>query len=221
MLNKTRGIVLGHINYKDSSIIARIYTEEFGLRSYIVNSVKSSRKGNKMAYFQSLSLLDMVVYENEKKDIQRISEYRLFYPFQSIPFQQKKIVIAMFISELLLKALKEESSNKIKFDFLINEIKSFDSAEKNFQNFHLEFMIKLCVFLGFAPGKAEDFKNAGIALNMEKEKILNSVLYSNEMPKNGYDRSIFLDIMIKYYQYHIDNFNTFKSINILKDVIHN
>ena len=57
MLTKTRGIVLVFIRYKESSIIARIYTKDLGLRSYIVNGVRSI-KTSKIAFFQPLTVLD-------------------------------------------------------------------------------------------------------------------------------------------------------------------
>lgn len=221
MLHKTRGIVLGHINYKENSIITRIYTEEYGLRSYIVNGVKNSKKGNKMAYFQSLSILDMIVYENQNKDIQRISEMKLFLPFKSIPFNPVKIIIAMFLSELLVKCLKEESANPKKFNFLLEQIALFDQIKEHIEDFHIGFMIELSAFLGFAPNRVEDFKSAGMRISSRQSEILNALLDSNKMPSKGEDRSQLLDLLITYYQYHIDNFGAFKSINVLREVVHN
>ena len=40
MLIKTRGIVLSFLKYRETSIIARIYTERRGVQSYIVNGVR-------------------------------------------------------------------------------------------------------------------------------------------------------------------------------------
>ncbi len=221
MLHKTRGIVLGHISYKDNSIIAKVFTEEFGLRSYIVNSVKSSKKGSKMAYFQSLSILDMVVYENQSKEIQRISELKLFLPFKSIPFHPIKIIIAMFLAELLIKCLKEESANSTKFNFLVEQIALFDQIKEHIEDFHIEFMLKLSSFLGFAPNKLVDFNSAGIIMDAHQSKIVDNLINSNKMPDKGADRFQLLELFIRYYQYHLDNFGPFKSINVLREVVHN
>ena len=69
MLYKTRGIALNYIRYRESSIIAKIYTEAFGIQSYIVNGVRSSKsKTNRIALFQPLTLLDMVVYHKSKEE---------------------------------------------------------------------------------------------------------------------------------------------------------
>jgi len=81
MLHKTKGIVLNYIKYSDTSIIAKIYTEAFGLQSYIVNSVRSSKAKNKIALFQPLTLLEMVVYHKNHQGLQRISEMRTAEPY--------------------------------------------------------------------------------------------------------------------------------------------
>jgi DNA repair protein RecO (recombination protein O) len=76
MLQKTSGIVLGFLRYGDSSIITRVYTEEYGLQSYIVNGVRSAKAKNKISLYQPLTLLDLVVYHKENKDLKRISEVK-------------------------------------------------------------------------------------------------------------------------------------------------
>jgi DNA repair protein RecO (recombination protein O) len=110
MLYKTRGIVLSHIKYKETSIIARIFTDAFGSQSYIVNGVRSTNARTKIGLFQPLTLLDLVVYHNSKKEINRISELKPGFTFHSIPFNIKKMAIALFITELLGKTLKEGRS---------------------------------------------------------------------------------------------------------------
>ena len=62
MLVKTRGIVLNHIKYGETSIVVHIYTEELGRQSYIVNSVRTPKKKNLLALLQPLTLLDLEVY---------------------------------------------------------------------------------------------------------------------------------------------------------------
>ena len=83
MLQKTRGIALSFIKYRDTSIIAKIFTEEFGMQSYIVNGVRSKSAKTKIALFQPLTLLELVVYHNKKKEIHRISEIKCFRNFHS------------------------------------------------------------------------------------------------------------------------------------------
>ena len=80
MLKKTAGIVLSHIKYKDTSIIVRIFTRDLGLKAYLVNGVRSLGKGSKIALYQPLTLLDLVVYDKENTGLQRISEAKINTP---------------------------------------------------------------------------------------------------------------------------------------------
>jgi DNA repair protein RecO (recombination protein O) len=95
MLHKTKGIVIGFIKYGDTSIIAKVYTELYGMQTYIVNGVRSKSSKNKIALFQPLTILDMVVYHKENRDIHRLSEVKCHVIFHSIPFNQKKISMAI------------------------------------------------------------------------------------------------------------------------------
>ena len=90
MLHKTKGIVLNFVKFKETSVIVKIYTEKFGLQSYIENGVRSSKSKNKIALFQPLTQLELVVYHDPKKEINRISEIRCILPYKSIPFEIKK-----------------------------------------------------------------------------------------------------------------------------------
>ncbi|MFT3936946.1 MAG: recombination protein O N-terminal domain-containing protein [Chitinophagaceae bacterium] len=59
-IHHTKGIVLRTVKYGETSVIASIYTELFGLQSYLVNGVRtSSKKGpGKASLFQPGSILD-------------------------------------------------------------------------------------------------------------------------------------------------------------------
>ena len=76
MLHKTRGIVLSTTEYGETSIVARIYTEVFGLQSYLVNSVRKKNAKIHANVFQSLTPVEMVVHHKERPGLQRISDIR-------------------------------------------------------------------------------------------------------------------------------------------------
>ena len=111
MLHKTRGIALSYLKFKESSIIARIFTEAFGMQSYIVNNIRSKTAKSKIALYQPLTILEMVVYHNKRKEIHRIGEIKCSYIVQTIPYNIKKTSIALFLTELLNQTLREEGEN--------------------------------------------------------------------------------------------------------------
>ena len=70
MIYKTRGIVLRTVDYSDTSLIAKIYTEQFGIQSYLIKGAHRKNASIKANLFQPLALLELVVYKKEKKQLQ-------------------------------------------------------------------------------------------------------------------------------------------------------
>ena len=228
MLHHSRGIVLNYIKYRETSIIVRIFTEAFGMQSYIVNSVRSAKSKGKIALYQPLTLLDMVVYRKAEKDIQRISEARCAMPFTSIPFEPVKTGMSIFLTEVLSKLLKEESENRELFDFMFSAIQVFDHLQEGVVNFHLQFLLKCSAYLGFKPDSADDFllqlSEYGLHLTTENEEreVINQLL---QLPLGGpihitnQFRRELLDHIIKFYRLHTESLHEIKSLEVLKEVL--
>jgi DNA repair protein RecO (recombination protein O) len=224
MLHKTRGIVLNFIKYKESSIIVKIFTEQFGLQSYIVNAVRNSKSKNKIALFQPLTLIDMVVYRKPGRDIQRISEMKCRMPFTTLPFSITKSAIAIFITELLIKTLHHEEENTALFAFLDDSVQKLDHTARGTENFHLYFMLKLCAYLGFNPETPGEFvRQIGEewAEGLPEMKLLNMVMGDwDDGDLIKIDRSArnnLLAAVVKYYKIHHMINSELKSIQILKE----
>ena len=83
MLQKTNGIVLRSIKYGDSSLITTIFTSVSGVQTYIVQGVRSAKQGkNRAGTFQPGMLLDLVVYQQPQKNMQRIREFQPAYIYR-------------------------------------------------------------------------------------------------------------------------------------------
>jgi len=228
MLHRTRGIVLSYIKYKETSIIVRIFTEAFGMQSYIVNSVRSAKSRGKMALYQPLSLLDLVVYHKSGKDLQRISEAKFSYAYSSIPFNPLKTGVSIFLTEILTKILREESENEGLYDFVHQAMVIFDHLETNISNFHLQFLMKCSGYLGFEPQSAEGFieelaENGVHFTTLETERVIISALMNkplgDEIALSSQLRRDVLSHIIKFYQIHVSGLNEIKSLEVLKEVL--
>ena len=229
MLQKTRGVALSYIRYRETSIIARVYTEEYGLQSYIVNGVRSAKsKTNKIALYQPLTLLDMVVYYKEDRDLHRISEVKTSYPFQSLPFEVAKASMAMFVTEMLTKTLKEETGNPMLFKFLMEAVLFLEHARTDYENFHLAFLLKLSFYLGFGPESAREFESQlrensyPFLPDDEMETALNVMLrqpLGSPVKLARASRNDLLDALVAYYQIHLDSIGEVKSLPVLREVL--
>lgn len=227
MLFKTLGIVLGFIRYRENSIIVRIYTEQFGLQSYIVNSVRTAqgKNTNRIALYQPLTILEMVVYKHKTKSINRISEVKIFYPYQSLPFEIKKTTMALFLAEIMGKTLKDEESQPELFEFLVQSLVFLDQQSTNYENFHLYFLFQLATHLGFSVQSAEIFEQethfAGRAIAPEVTEQIRRFLTIDPhtfVQLNGQLRSQLLSHLLDFYALHIENFGTIRSLAVLREI---
>ena len=224
MLTKSRGIVLNFIKYKESSIITKIYTEEFGIISCIVNGVRSSKaKGNKIAFYQPLTILDLVIYYKPNQELHRISEAKISYPYQSLSFNIAKSSITIFLTEILGKILKEEEKNEDLFLFMLESFQTFDQMQESYTNFHLQFLIQLADFLGFGISSVKDFSDT-LVLSPNSDQSLDFFArllhsnYSQSITANGQLRYEILTWLIHFYQLHFEHFGQIKSLEILREL---
>ena len=223
MLVKTKGIVLGQIPFKESSLIIKIYTEELGTRGFIQSAAKKSTKKSKTAYFLPLSLLDMVVYHKPNRDLDTISEVKFAHTFQSIPFETSRSSIAIFLAELLNQVLKVEASDRDKFRFLETSIRSLDQPETPISDFPIRFILELSHYIGFGPSEFQDIENEMdlITPSDRAKAIIQSLMDGNSKPElgSGKDRKEVLEILLKFYSNHIENFRELNSLPILHTVL--
>jgi DNA repair protein RecO (recombination protein O) len=226
MLLKTKGVVLRFVKYKETSVIATVYTQEKGVISLIANSVRSKKSKGKIALFQPLSLVDIVIYHNPSKNLNRVSEINSYHPLHNLRQDQTKASISIFLTEILNKCLKEEEGNSAFYDFIQNSIIHLNEQNKEVNNFHLIFLIKFSLFLGIKPHSAEDFihqlSNSTDYIDHESYQNLNFLLnanYDTSLPINNSFRKILLKDIIEYYRVHID-MGKINSIEILHELLH-
>ncbi|SNC68553.1 DNA replication and repair protein RecO [Hymenobacter gelipurpurascens] len=237
MLIKTRGIVLNFIRYRETSIIARVYTERLGLQSYIVNGVRKAKPPGRIALFQPFTMLDLVAYTSRQGGITRLSEFRCAEPFRTLPYDVRKSSIALLLSEITSRVLLEEEENEPMFTFLHDSILAFDRQEEGFENFALTFLLQLSHYLGFGPETGEQITSqvafaaevpggaAGhgpTALRFQEFETYFDALMrepATAAVPNGRVRRELLGVLIRYYQLHVERLGDIRSLSVLSEVL--
>lgn len=228
MIRKTSGLVLSSIRYKDTSIIVKIFTRELGLKSYLINGVRSMGKGSKMALYQPLTLLDLVVYDKENSGLQRISEAKLQRAHQRIPFEFPRTSIALFMTEVINRSIYENYQNEWLFDFLSESVVTLDQGDTALSHFPLVFLIEKAKFLGFAPDEAEGFILESKHQPFSPEELSLTLGYLNNLLEEGYHckvkipvtlRRKLLDHLLDFYSEHMDNPNPLKSLAVIRQLM--
>lgn len=225
-LFKTRGIVVNYLKYGETSIITKILTEEFGMQSYIVNSVRTRKPRFSISLFQPLTLLELVVYKKKQASLNRISEIELLSHGSGIRDNVYKSCIALFVSEVLNHALKEELEDRALFDFVYEAVEMLERKQTHYNNFHLIFLIRLSGHLGFGPHSGgellsqvyqrESADGSGEALVLDD---LIAADFNAELNIKTLMRRAILEDLVRFYQIHIENFGRLRSMDVLRETL--
>ena len=232
---KTKAIVISSLKYQEKSLIVKCFTQTDGLKSYFVHNAFSSRSaGRKIAYFQPLSLLEIVAVHKNKGTLETFKEITLAHPYDSIATDVVKSTIAIFLAEVLHHAIREEEKNEALFEFLETALLWFDHHDE-VANFHLILLLEVSKFLGFYPAKPEQGENyfemvEGVftqnhSLSCLEEsptlllkRLLQLRFDSDQKVFSGGDRRVLLGILMDYYAFHLDGFRRPKSLEVLQEV---
>lgn len=239
MLLKDQAIVFRTHKYGESSLIVELYTQQKGVRKYIINGVRSPKARTKANLLQVMTLLDIVAYERDDKDINRLKELRPSYIYQSIPFDIRKGTVGLFMIEVARKAIKEKEENTPLFNFLSNTFRLLDTSPHSIAHFHLVFLLELSTFLGFQPAGSYSDETSIFNL-MEGEYVATSPDHGHYLSGNlsiALDqlldhntgnchelklerelRKRLLEQLVFYYQLHLDGLGVIHSHQILKEV---
>lgn len=243
-LHKTKGIVLRTVKYGETSIIVTIFAELFGVQSYLVNGVRTSTKkgSGKANLFQPTAILDLVVYHNELKHLNRIKEFRWSYLYQHILSDVRKNAVALFMVELLTKCLKQPESNPDLFHFTEDIFMKLDEGSSAVMaNLPLFFALHLPFHFGFRITDNYNDNNSFLDLQEgkfvgeqphhphfleDKQAAVTSQLLKVMQPgelediKLNHDfRRNLLYVYETYYALHIPDFGTIKSLPVLREIL--
>lgn len=239
MLAKTRGIVLHTLPYSDSTVVAKIYTEEFGLRSYLVNAAHSRRSNTRSRLLQPLFLVELIVYEKENRQLHRVKEIRSEIQYKNYEDMRRNSIL-LFLDEVLCHVIKEEEKNPLLFEFLHSSLQMLDVMPGSPSNFHLSFLLQLSKYLGFYPrGESSEFapcfdlvagefvpEGSGRPehLGPEISRLLTQVNRANyqdtcQMKFSADQRRQLLQGILLFYSIHIEGFPSMKSVGVLEEVL--
>jgi len=240
MLIKTRGIVFRAIKYSESSLIVDIYTEAKGLQKYIVRGVRSKKAKIKASLLQVMSLVDLVGYFREDRELHHIREIRPAYVYQSLPFELRKGAVGLFMAEVARKAIRQSEEHQALFGFLFHYFCALDRSEQSFANYHLHFALHLTTFLGFMPVGGYDPATPYFDLKEGQfipetpdhpfhlppelshpmsHLLENRLEHCHQVRLTASQRRELLGHLLDYYRLHIENFPEIHAHRILQEVL--
>ncbi len=148
MLSKSQIIVLHTIKHGDNGLVLQCYSNTSG-RTALYMKVSSKNK-LVISNLHRLSILDVVTY-NRGSSMPIVKEMEPLVRLDSVRTNIYKNTIAIFLSELLVRCIKESEANLQLYQFLTSSISILEHMQEGVSNFHIHFMVHLSKMLGFMP----------------------------------------------------------------------
>jgi len=221
------GFLLSYIKYGENDAVLHCFTEEDGFQTYFLKGIYS-KKNKKKAFLLPLNKLNFSVSAGKSSGIQTISRFEIV-EINDVYTDIKANTVIFFIADFLNQILRNENKNQIIFHTIDEFI--LELSRQNYRS-HLILLIKILKIQGVAPLLGEGnyldpetgtFSNVGTHHFFDSENsLLWKLILSAEDP---YEikipqvlRKKFLDSLLIYYHYHITDFKTPNSLEIIQQI---
>ena len=196
-------IVLNFTKIKENSIVLHTLSRSFGRRSFVVRV--NAKTG--MAWFLPLNIIDLNLAENQKTSLWAARPASARYALAGIRNNIYKNTMTLFMAEVLYRTIKDGAMEDGLFDWCERQILTLDALEADFSNYHIRFLLELCVALGFRPEASDlaPFMGCGLA-----ESML--------IPMNGSLRNDVAHSIIRYLEYHTESTINIRSLQVLREL---
>lgn len=240
MLASTPALVLRSIKYGDTGLIATLYTERYGLQSYLLQGIRTSRKAEGAGMYQPGMILQAEVYHTPNKNLQRIREAHVAYYYQHIPGDILRTGLVLFFCEVLYRCIQEPEPNDEWFDFFDATFRQVDVADtEQLSNLAVWFCLQWARHMGF--GFQNTFSEINSSLDLQNGRFCShnaiesihfiegaearylSTMY--QMPVVSAAEAVpglrqqALHSVLLYLRLHIPHLGTLKSVDVLHDLL--
>jgi len=243
MIAITNGIVLRKLKYGDSSQIIQVFTQRFGLQSYILKGLgrdkKSTAKGNLIF---PAALLEWNVYYKEERQIKLIKDVHPSYFYKSLSEDIIKNSVAVFAMEVLHNLLIPDDVQLELFDLTKAFLIALDEEQpKAVGNYPLFFLIQsgrlagyhlqgaysaATPFLNFREGRFSSLEEPGyMPVLMDSLPLMSAVNAAQSLEEisgirmSHEHRQVILQQLLAFFEMHMPHFRPLKSVAVLSGIL--
>ena len=167
---KTNGIVLRSMKYGETSLIVDVFTQDLGMRSYIVNGVRKSTSKKSASTLQVTNFIDIIAYDNKDPDkLNRLKEFKLAKYHDGIYTHPIKSMIAQVMIEILRKCVKDYHENPELYLFMEDWFTFLNETNNSLRNCLVVFLVQLAGFMG---------------IGFSNEDLYTCLLYTSPSPRD-------------------------------------
>lgn len=237
MLVNTPAIVFSSIRYSEADLIVHCFTKTDGIKSYMLRNILKAKKAKlKASFFQPLTQLDIIADHKNKGTLEYIKDAKISVPYQTLHTQIIKSGMVLFLAEMLKNCIKEEEPNESLYHFIENSLLWLDSND-DIANFHILFLLELSKHLGFYPdaihieneyfnlmdgvfqnNSTDNYCFNGVAITEFKRFFGINFDAVTAIKMNKKTRSEVLNVLLLYYQLHVQGYHKPKSLSVLNQL---
>lgn len=246
MLLSTPGLVLHTTPYGETSVVAKVFTRQLGVQSYLVKGVRSRSGRAKQSFFSPLTSLDMVVYDSRRGELSYIKELSPRHPDHAADALAN--AHRFFMAEVLYRSLREDEPLPDLWDYVehteadnlgvLGETLNHDASTPSSVDLPICFLLTVAHHLGIEPldnhtphnpyfdlqeGRFVDSPTE-TTLTRDHSALLHDYLVASistfHSPLSTLSsRRAIIDALIAYYQLHLSSFRHFRSHEILHTIL--
>ncbi len=240
---KTEGIVLSKLDFQESSKIVRVYTKDYGKKSFIVKAARSktSKTGN---IVDPLNHLELVFYQKDSRDIQIISDAALINFYPRIKNDYESLIYCSAITELIDRLIHEADPNERLLKGTLRIFKLINEEVSKAKMYFVKYLFFLLDELGYqlqsekcsscsarldnVPKIGFNYEKGFLCNNCMSNQLINFSFSEEQFKKlrclssrssNCDENDDLLEKLIgffeKYLSYQVEEFHEIKSLKLL------
>ena len=212
----TPAIVLKTTLFKESSLIARLFTLEKGKNSYVIKSAMSQKSPLK-AIYQQINEIEVNYTHSNKRQLQPIYDSKLLNGWNSINFDLKKIMLCLSIIEMIDRGFEEGDRDTETYYLLKNVLHYFDLEHNGYNNAFYFFVLHFLKNIGYNVIEAKEHPIVKSYLSQDQKLLqqLKEIYISNFLEEKNkkhifnYNKKIMASFISDLIRYHLPDIKSF------------
>ena len=173
---RTRAFVIKTIPFKDTSLIARLFTESHGKVAVLAKGARNLKSPFR-GYLEPLSLLEVQFYYKPTRDIQTLSQAETIRSFLSNSTEIEPTIMATAILECIEKFIRDHHEDVPVFTLVLDALNYIEAQSDNSQLAFVYFILNLTTLMGYEIG-LDSSRNSDwstLPFSMEELEILKKI----------------------------------------------
>ena len=221
MILQTEAVVLHRMKYKNSSLIARIFTKDFGKMSIIMNGV-GKQKGNVFGIIEPPNIIKLNYYQRKQGSLQTCKEVHFLHHTPLIKKDILKLGVALSIVEIVDKTFHECDGNANVYHLINDTLKIVNDTTYDSRIVLCFFLLKIIEALGFMLDMSNE-NSVMVSMNQEIKLFLqslnkHSIHNINDVKQNNINLIEPIIFFENYIKQHLKLSKDIQSFKMLKEM---